>query len=281
MTRSLIILLTVLFSITINISNTSLAKEWINQGDEWLKISGGVFIGTINSTLSVDSSSLGAGADVDLENDLDLGENVTTYWGNVAWRFSKKHRLSVGYFQFDRDASATAKEDLQIGDEIYPAGASISTEFKIGVLPITYTYSFMNKKKYEFGGTIGLHWSTLYFDAAGSASLSDLDVDANISADAAAPMPLIGLLYDYHFTPKWTVGAHGELFFLDIKDNTFAFSGTITNLRLHTDYWVFNNLGLGAAVNWFALDVEVDDSDWKGDLDYQYLGLQVFASIRF
>ena len=281
MTRSLNILLAVLFSIFIILPNPSHAKEWIKQGDEWLTISGGVFIGKINSTLSVDNSSLGAGAEVNLEDDLDLGEDVTTYWGNIAWRFYKKHRLSVGYYQFNRDASATAKDDLQIGDEIYPAGASLSTEFKIGVLPITYSYSFLKKEKYEFGGSLGLHWSTLYFDVAGSASLGNDDVDADVSVDAAAPMPLFGLLYDYHFTPKWTVGTHGEIFFLDISDNTFAFSGTITNLRVHTEYWLFNNFGLGAAVNWFALDVEVDDSEWKGDLDYQYLGLQVFANIRF
>jgi hypothetical protein len=148
-------------------------------------------------------------------------------------------------------------------------------------LPIAYSYSFIKKEKYEFGGTLGLHWSTLYFDVAGSASLGDLDADADVSADAAAPMPLIGLLYDYHFTPKWTVGTHGEIFFLDISDNTFAFSGTITNLRVHTEYWLFNNFGLGAAVNWFALDVEIGDSDWKGGVDYQYLGLQLFASVRF
>jgi hypothetical protein len=281
MIRSLIILLAVLFSIAVILPNATYAGDWIKQGDEWLTISGGVFISKISSTVSVDSSSLGAGAEVDLEDDLDLGEDETTYWGNIAWRFSKKHRLSVGYFQFDRDASATAKDDLQIGDEIYPAGASLSTEFKIGVLPIGYTYSFIKKEKYEFGGTLGLHWSTLSFSVAGSASLGDSDVDADVDADAVAPMPLIGLLYDYHFTPKWTAGVHGELFFLDLNDNTFAFSGTITNLRLHTDYWLFNNFGLGAAVNWFALDVEVDDSDWKGDLDYQYLGLQIFASVRF
>ena len=283
MILSLKILLALLFSIFIILTNASHAKDWIKQCVEWLKFSGGVFISTISSTVSVENSSLGGGTDVNLEDDLDLGENVTTYWGDVTWRFSKskKHRLSVGYFQFDRDASATAKEDLQIGDEIYPAGAKLSTEFKIGVLPITYAYSFMKKEKYEFGGTVGLHWSTLYFDVKGSASLSELDADAEVSADAVAPMPLIGLLYDYHFTPKWTVGVHGEVFFLDISDNTLAFSGTIANLRLHTDYWLFNNFGLGAAVNWFALDVKVDDSDWKGELDYQYLGLQVFASIRF
>lgn len=281
MTRSLNILLAILFSIVFVLPNATHAGDWIKQGDEWLKISGGVFISKLNSTVSVDNSSLGAGTDVNLEDDLDLGEDVTTYWGDVTWRFSKKHRLSVGYFQFDRDANATAEDDLQIGDEIYPAGASLSTEFKIGVLPITYAYSFMKKEKYEFGGTLGLHWSTLNFDVEGSASLSDLDADANVSADAAAPMPLIGLLFDYHFTPRWTVSTHAEIFFLDISDDTFAFSGTITNLKLSTEYWILKNIGLGTAINWFALDVEVDDSEWKGELDYQYLGLQLYASIRF
>lgn len=281
MIRSLNILLAILFSIAIILPNATHAGDWIKQGDEWLTISGGVFISKINSTLSVDSSRLGDGTTVDLEDDLDLGENNTTFWGDVTWRFSKKHRISASFFQFKRDAKATATDDLQIGDEIYPAGASLSTEFTIDVIPIAYSYSFLKKDKYEFGGTFGLHWSTLNFDVAGSASLGNLDADASISADAAAPMPLFGLFYDYHFTHRWTVGALAELFFLDLNDDTFAFSGTITNLRLSTDYWIFNNVGLGTAINWFALDVEIDDSDWKGGLDYQYLGLQLYAKIRF
>jgi hypothetical protein len=119
------------------------------------------------------------------------------------------------------------------------------------------------------------------FDVGGSASLGGADADANVNAEAAAPMPLLGLLFDYHFTPKWTVGTHGEIFYIDISEDDFSFSGTITNLRLHTEYWFFNNVGLGAAINWFKLDVDVDDGDWKGELDYQYWGPQVYATIRF
>ena len=281
MKRSLNILLAVLFSYAIILPNSSHAGDWIKQGDEWIKISSGIFLSKINSTISVDNSSLGDGAEVDLEDDLDMAEDNTTFWGYVSWRFLKKHSISAGYFQFNRDAKATAKDDLQIGDEIYPAGAILSTDFKLEVVPITYTYSFLKKEKYEFGGTVGLHWSTINFGVEGSASLGDLDADANVSADAVAPMPLIGLKFDYHFTPKWTVGTHGEIFFLDISDNTFVFSGTVTNLRLHTEYWFFNNFGLGAAITWFALDVEVDDSDWNGKINYQYWGPQVYANIRF
>ena len=196
-------------------------------------------------------------------------------------RCRQRRRRTCTDERYHRDATATATDDLQIGDEIYPAGANLSTEFTIDVIPIAYSYSFLKKDKYEFGGTFGLHWSTLNFDVAGSASLGNLDADASISADAAAPMPLFGLLYDYHFTDRWTAGALAEIFFLDLNDDTFAFSGTRTNLRLSTDYWIFKNVGLGTAINWFALDIEIDDSDWKGDLDYQYLGLQLYAKIRF
>ncbi len=86
MLRPLNILLAVLFSIAIILPNATHAGDWIKQGDEWLTISGGVFISKINSTVSVDNSSLGAGAGVDLEDDLDLGEDATTFWGDVTWR---------------------------------------------------------------------------------------------------------------------------------------------------------------------------------------------------
>ena len=140
------------------------AGDWIKQGDEWLTVSAGAFLSKIDSTARVDSASLGVGTEVDLEDDLNLNEDETTFYGNVTWRFFENHRISAGYFQFKRDAGATAKGDLQIGDEIYPAGASLSTEFKMEVVPITYTYSFMKEDKYEFGGSIGLHWNTVNFD---------------------------------------------------------------------------------------------------------------------
>ena len=261
--------------------NRVLAGEWINQGDERLTISAGTFLAKINSTTRVDSDSLGTGSSVDLEDDLDLNQNETTFYGDVTWRFAQNHRLSVSYFQFKRSASATAKGDLQIGDDIFPAGASLSTDFKMEILPITYSYSFLKEEKYEFGGSIGLHWNTINLDVSGAGFIGDVAVHAKVEADAAAPMPLFGLFFDYHFTPKWTVKTHGEVFAIDLNDDTFSFSGTITNLRLATEYWLFNNAGLGAGMNWFKLHVDVDDNDWKGKLDYQYWGPQVYAMVRF
>jgi hypothetical protein len=55
----------------------------------------------------------------------------------------------------------------------------------------------------------------------------------------------------------------------------------VVNLRLSTEYWFFNNVGLGAALNWFELNADVDDDDWKGNLDYNYWGPQIYVAVRF
>jgi len=256
------------------------AGEWIHPGEETLTISGGVFLPSFGTSGRVDTT-LGIGTEIDLEDDLGLTSDETTLWGDVTWRFARKHRLSAAYFSFTRDANAVANEELTIGDETFPVGASLSTEFKLQIVPIAYSYSFMNREKYEFGASLGLHWYTMDFSVAGSASLNDEDLNDSVSVDANAPMPLLGLFFDYHFTPKWSAGFHGQFFALDLNDDTFSFSGTVTNLRLSTEYWVFNHVGLGVALNWFKLDVDIDDSDWVGSVEYEYWGPQLYATVRF
>lgn len=263
------------------LSTSGLTAEWIKPGEERLKLGGGVFLPSFDTKLRVDNKALGAGTTVNLEDDLGFSSDETTFWVGGNWRFAAKHRLFAGYFQFDRDASATAKTDITIGDEIFPVGASLDSKFKFQVLPINYAYSFLKREKFELAGTIGLNWSWVDFEVSGSGSLSDQDLNASVSADAGVPLPLIGLLFNYHFTPKWSAGLQGEIFALNIDADTFGFSGTFINFRASTEYWFFNNVGLGAAINWFSLDVDVDDGDWRGKLDYQYWGPQVYALIRF
>ena len=53
------------------------------------------------------------------------------------------------------------------------------------------------------------------------------------------------------------------------------------DLGLSTEYWLFNHVGLGLAVNWFKPDVDLDESDWNGSVDYEYWGPQIYAKVRF
>jgi hypothetical protein len=151
-----------------------------------------VFLPSFDTSAEVDTS-LGLGTDINLEDDLGLTSNEATFWGGVTWRFARKHRLAAAYFSFTRNGNAVANNDLIIGDETYPTGASLSSEFKLQIIPVAYSYSFMNKEKYEFGASLGMHWYTIDFSVVGSASLNDDDLDASVSARGDAPMPLVGL----------------------------------------------------------------------------------------
>ena len=277
--KTIIGFLMVLTSLTF--TTVGFSDDWIKPGEERFKLGGGAFLPSFGTKLRVDNKTLGTGTKVDLEDDLGFTSSETTFWVGGYWRFAAKHRLSASYYQFNRDASAVVKTEITIGDEIYPAGARLDSKFKLQVLPIYYAYSFLKREKFELAGTVGLNWTKVDFDVSGSGSLGDQDADANISEDANVPLPLIGLLFDYHFTPKWSASLLGEVFWLNIDADTFGFSGTFINLRASTEYWFFNNVGLGAAINWFSLDVDVNDGDWRGIIEYQYWGPQIYAAIRF
>ncbi len=195
------LLFALLLLCVVSLPNYTQAGDWINPGEETLTISGGVFLPNFDTSARVDTS-LGIGTEINLQDDLGLSSDETTFWGDVSWRFARKHRLTVAYFGFTRDASAVANKELNIGDETFPVGASLSTEFKLQIVPIAYSYSFMNEEKYEFGASLGLHWYTIDFSVLGSASLNNQDADFSVSANGNAPMPLLGLFFDYHFTPQ-------------------------------------------------------------------------------
>ncbi len=256
------------------------ADEWIKQGEETFTLGIGAFLPAFDTTLRVDNQTVGVGDSVSLEDDLGLNEDQSVFWFGGTWRLADRHRLGVSYFSFNRDASATALRELQIGDEIYPVGASLQTKFGLDIIPFFYAYSFIKNNKHELAGSLGFHWFAMDFEVTGSAALPGGDADTNASASTDVPLPLFGVRYDYYINQRWTSSVHGEVFALELTDELFHFSGNLYNVRVSTDYWVTNNFGIGAAVNWFDIDAKVDDSEWSGKIEYRYFGPQIYIQAR-
>jgi hypothetical protein len=45
--------------------------------------------------------------------------------------------------------------------------------------------------------------------------------------------------------------------------------------------YLTNNIALGASLTYFKLNVDLDDSKWKGSLDYEYWGPAAYIKVRF
>lgn len=257
------------------------SDDWIQPGEENITIRAGAFLPWYGTDARVDSSDGSTGTGLNLEDDLGFDGNQVTFYGDVCWRFFSRNRVTASFFQMNRNGTVTAKKDIEVGNETFPAGATLSSEMDFTIIPFQYSFSFLKDEKYEMAASIGLHWYDMKFKVDGSATVGGTGGAATVDADAKAPLPLIGLRFDYYFTPKWTACVHAEVFKLNTSNDTFQFSGSLFNVSINTDYWFYNHFGVGAAFNYFALNVDVDSDDWKGSADYRYWGPQVYLMVRF
>lgn len=246
--------------------------------DDSVRIDAGWFLNSSDATLRVDGSR--AGSRIDLQGDLALSKRDDTYAFGAEWRFAMRHRLSVRYFEIDRSGTATLDEDETIGDVTFPAGSSVDSSFKNRVVPLAYSYSFYRSPDTEFAGTIGLHWTRLELNVRGRSNTNVTVIDKEASADVAGPLPLLGLRLDYAFTPKWRVLTHAEYFALKVGGSV-VYKGSMASLRAATEYDVFRNVTLGLSYTYFRMNVDADDSDWHGAIDYRYYGPMLYFAAMF
>ena len=138
----------------------------IKPGQEKFKVMLGGFLPAFNTDVQVDDEDQ-TGDDVGLGNDLGVDEDESGFWVGFEWRMAEKHRLGVTYSSFTMTGERVIDEEITIGDEIYPVDATITTEHKIELIPIIYSYSFINNDSNEFAVTAGIHWTADHVVADG------------------------------------------------------------------------------------------------------------------
>ena len=271
----------VFFALVAAVSFRAAAQEVVLPGQERWTIMLGAFLPAFKTEMQVDNDQLGSGDRVDLGRDLGADQDTSGGWFGAEWRFAPRHRLGFTYSRFTLSGDRTIERSLQIGDEVFPAGATVTSSLRLEIIPITYSYSILKRPQDELAVTAGLHWSGLRFQAEGSASLSVQDISRDANAKANVPLPLLGLRYDYHFGPRWSAGASLAAFALKFGESTWNFEGSLYSARLHAEYRFARNFALGAALDGFRVKVDVSRSDWNGGFDYGYFGPQIYLTARF
>lgn len=252
-------------------------SDVIKPGEERFTFGLGAVLNSFGTSTRIDNSSLGQGSNVNLKDDLAVDQEQSSFWASAEWRFAPRHRIGINYSQFKLSGTRTLTRNIQIDDEIYPAGATLSSELKLQIIPIAYSYSLIKTAKDELAGTIGVHWSRVSFKAQGSASLSGLDANADVTADTNLPLPLIGLRYEHDFSQRWSAGLQGGYFPLKFGN----VDGDIWTARAQVEYHFSKHFGLGLAVEGFELDVESSQGSWQGRIKYGYWGPQIYLKSRF
>lgn len=255
----------------------------VMPGEERLSLRLGAFMSAFDTRLRVDGRTerLARGTTVDLKNDLGVDPDKSATWGALEWRFAPRHRVGLSYTRFALDGGRRIERELRIGDRIYPVDALVSARFRLEVIPLTYSYSLLKRRKSELALTVGLHWGRSGFAARASSSIVDGEGSGAVDAEADMPLPLIGLRYAHHFSPRWSAGVGAGYFSVELGDDVLDYRGSVLSARGHVEYRISRRFGVGGAVEGFRLKVDANRDSWRGRLDYGYVGSQLYVTARF
>ncbi len=201
-----------------------------------------------------------------------------------SWRMADRHRLTLLYVPINRSTERTTVNDIEVGEVIVRAGASVGVSTKTHVFDIEYLYSFYKRPKLELGVSAGIYWMNINTEITAAGQIfvegSDQDeyrTDFQANQRFVAPLPLLGLSASYAINPRWLTHAYAR--YLDVTINDIE--GSILSLNLKTEYYFTDHVGLGALYTAFDVSVRQDGVVLTNTLQYSYEGLAAYLVFRY
>ena len=174
--------------------------------DERFRLDLGGFFQSFDTTLRLDSAALGRGTEINLEDDLGQDTTKTSFRASGYWRFGRHGRFDFGVITWSRSATKTITKDIEFGDHVYHAGATLDSRLTATQVDAYYAYSFVNTGEVELGAKLGFSaiFNSVKVEGTGSITGPGGTVSANRAADdrsVVAPVPAVGLYGRFTLLP--------------------------------------------------------------------------------
>jgi len=250
--------------------------------DERFSLDLGGFFQDFTTTLRLDSATLGNGTTIDFERDLGQDSKKTSFRTQGYWRFGRHGRFDFGLLTYVRSASHTITKDIQFGDHVYRAGATVDSRFSVTEVDAYYAYSFVNTGQLELGAKLGISalFHTTSIEGSGSISGPGGTVSSNRAVDDrtfVAPIPAIGVYARYTLLPGlWISGQLRGLPTVTIS----GYSGSMIDTGGFISWYPWKNVGFGGGYAYTKITAG-HDANPAISVDYSYSGLTAYLSLAF
>ncbi|HUK01439.1 MAG TPA: hypothetical protein VLW26_04080 [Steroidobacteraceae bacterium] len=259
--------------IALTLGGACVAHADENALNDKLSISLGTFIITTDTTVRVDGSSL-IGTPIDLKRDLGLADR-NSFRLDGYWRFARKHKLRVMFFDEARSAQKTITRDITFQGQTYDLNTTLGARLDTQVAEVAYEYAFLKGDNYELAASAGVH--DMSFKLTLSVVGNTINASTSARASVNGPLPVLGLHYVWQFTPQLNLDAMFQFFKLKVN----PYDGDLEDYNLSLVYMPWKNFGVGAGWNEFVTHFGVDSSSYSGRLDWRYGGARLFARFSY
>ena len=265
-----------LFSIVVLLAAPPLFAQ-----NDWLfprfSVTGATSPSEFDTNVRIDPDvAAGEGTVINFERDLGLEDARTLHRLGVQWRPFARHELAATYFSAPRRGLEQINRTITFRDETYPVNALVRSQFDLDYASATYTYWARRGERDGFGISLGV--AALSLDTSVTAERPGESVTVTQRAETEVPVALAGVQGRLAF---------GSRFFGEASASTLPrvtigdYTGTALNGSARLEYRPVRWIGIGAAYNYFRLDVDVTQLDLGASIDMTIQGPEAFVRLAF
>jgi len=230
----------------------------------------GAFVPKVDTNAYLNGTGGRVGTSVNFEDELNLTDRKAMPAFLASVRLGERWRIEAEYLSLHRGGSRAVSRNIDWGNNTYPIGTVVTSEFNSDIYRLSGGYSFVKDAKQEFGVALGLHVTDF------EASLAAAGL-GTASGDALAPLPTIGFYGAYAITPQWLLSGRVDYFSLNYNQ----YDGSLVNLSIGVDYRFTRSFGVGVAFRHVDYDVKVTKTNYHGGVNYKFNGPMFYAVTSF
>ena len=240
-------------------------------GDSPFTLQLGGFRADTDTTVRLDSTTLGRGTELNFEDDLGIKDSKTLPEFSFLWRINPRHGIEGSYVTLNRSGSRTISRTIQFGDVIYPVSTTVNSKFDSDVFRVAYRYSPINENGNELALLLGAHYTT--FDVAISSALGTLSESASLDV----PLPTIGARGRLRIADNWRLSGFAQLLKLKVGD----YDGSLVNASAGIEWMFLPQAYVGLGYTYYRYDLESEKNNARGEFTYRFSGPALYLGFAF
>jgi hypothetical protein len=230
----------------------------------------GAFRPKTSTSAQVDSTNLGAGANIDFERALGMTTQDLVPVAAARWRFSERWRLEAEYFELNRRGDKVLQQDITWNGQTYTVGTEVLSKFNFSDVRTSVGYSFFKTKDKELGVGFGFHVAT--YDVGISTSGT-----GNDTKKVLAPLPVLSVYGQFALTDQWAVGGRLDRFTMSYD----KYDGNVTSIGLDVNYQPFRHVGFGLAYRSLFIILKATGDNFAAQFNQTFQGPLLYLNASF
>lgn len=244
-------------------------------------VSFGGLAAAFDSTLSLGVN--GIGVNVNAEKLLKLDTELTVFRLNALYRpgESRRNQIDFTYAAYHRSGHGVLDQEIDVGSVTLPVGAQLDTIFNFDIIRGDYSYAFLQDDRMRIAVGLGLYAVPLKYSINSTTTSGRAKVEG---ADVTLPLPALALRADFLLIPKLYLTTSIDAMYLEISN----FKGSLYDVNVALEYRPWKNVGLGAGLSSFSVNVEGHGSNssypganFVGSVGVHYGGLMLYGKFLF